>query len=49
VAGFSHTDMLQRDLGAAKYARIYAQAQDIRYKLETDDWDGLQQYVQIEE
>lgn len=49
VAGFSHADTLQRDLGATKYAQIYAQAQDIRYKLETDDWDGLQQYLRIKD
>ncbi len=45
----SHLDMLQRDLGAAKYAQIYAQAQDIRYKVDTGDWDGLQQYLKIKD
>jgi hypothetical protein len=47
LAGETWLDTLQRDLGAAKYAEIYAQAQDIQYKVSSGDWDGLQQYIDI--
>jgi hypothetical protein len=47
VAGETWTDVLERDLGAAKYAAVYASAQDIQYKIRTNDWDGLQQYLQL--
>jgi hypothetical protein len=47
VAGLTYTDIIQRDLGAAKFARIYADAQDIQYKISTNDWDGLQKYLEI--
>lgn len=47
VAGLSYTDIIQRDLGAAKYADIYADAQDIQYKVSTNDWQGLQRYLEI--
>jgi hypothetical protein len=40
-------DKMQRDFGPTKYAEIYANAQDIQYKIRTDDWDGLQQYLKI--
>ena len=46
-AGQTYLDVLQRDLGAAKYAEIYANAQDIQYKVRSNDWDGLQQYLKI--
>jgi hypothetical protein len=48
LAGETWLDTLQRDLGAAKYAEIYAQAQDIQYKIKAGDWDGLQQYIKIQ-
>jgi hypothetical protein len=47
LPGQTWLDNMQRDLGPVKYAEIYAKSQDIRYKLETGDWDGLQQYLQI--
>jgi hypothetical protein len=47
LPGQTWLDNMQRDLGPAKYAAVYAKSQDIRYKLETGDWDGLQQYLQI--
>jgi hypothetical protein len=47
LPGQTWLDNMQRDLGPTKYAQIYAKSQDIRYKLETGDWDGLQQYLQI--
>jgi hypothetical protein len=47
VAGLTYVDIIQRDLGAAKFARIYADAQDIQYKLSVNDWDGLQPYLEI--
>jgi hypothetical protein len=47
VEGHGMLDVLQRDLGAAKYAAIYANAQDIQYKIKTGDWDGLQQYLRL--
>jgi hypothetical protein len=40
-------DKMQRDFGPAKYAALYAVALDIEYKVRTDDWDGLQQYLKI--
>jgi hypothetical protein len=46
-AGNTILDTMQRDLGPAKYAAIYAAGQDILYKVTTDDWDGLQQYLVI--
>jgi hypothetical protein len=46
--GSTYLDVLQRDLGAGRYATIYAKAQDIQYKIKTSDWDGLQQYLEIE-
>jgi hypothetical protein len=45
--GQTFLDVLQRDLGAGKYAAIYANAQDIQYKIKTNDWDGLQQYLRL--
>ena len=48
-AGETFLDVMQRDLGAVKFAEIYASAQDIEYRITTNDWDGLQQYVQIKE
>jgi hypothetical protein len=48
-AGETFLDIMQRDLGAAKFAEIYATARDIEYRITTNDWDGLQQYVQIKE
>lgn len=45
--GLTMLDTLQRNLGAAKYAAIYAAGQDILYKLGNDDWDGLQQYLKV--
>jgi hypothetical protein len=47
LPGQTWLDNMQRDLGAAKYAELYAKAQDIRYKLGTNDWEGLQQYLEI--
>ena len=47
-AGETFLDVMQRDLGAVKFAEIYASAQDIEYRITTNDWDGLQKYVQIE-
>jgi hypothetical protein len=44
-AGSTILDVLQRDLGPAKYAAVYAAGQDIAYKVTSDDWDGLQQYL----
>jgi hypothetical protein len=46
-AGQTFLDVLQRDLGPAKYAEIYAKAQDIQYRIRSGDWDGLQQYLKI--
>ena len=48
-AGETFLYVMQRDLGAAEYAEIYASAQDIQYRIRTNDWDGLQKYVQIKE
>ena len=48
-AGETLLDVMQRDLGPAKFAAIYASARDIEYRITTNDWDGLQQYVQIKE
>lgn len=48
-AGETLLDVMQRDLGGVKYAAIYANAQDIQYKIRTNDWDGLQQYLQVKE
>ena len=48
LAGETWLDTLQRDLGAVKYAELYAQAQDIQYKIKARDWDGLQQYLKIQ-
>jgi hypothetical protein len=45
--GSTILDTLQRDLGPAKYAAIYAAGQDILYKVTNDDWDGLQPYLAI--
>jgi hypothetical protein len=45
--GSTFLDVLQRDLGAGKYATIYAKAQDIQYRIKTSDWDGLQQYLEV--
>jgi hypothetical protein len=47
VPGFTLLDTMQRDLGATQYAAIYAEAQDIQYRIGVDDWDGLQQYLQL--
>jgi TPR repeat protein len=47
--GQTFLDILQRDLGAGKYGAIYANAQDIRYKISSNDWDGLQQYLQVKD
>lgn len=40
-------DKMQRDFGHSKYAEIYSVALDIQYKVRTEDWDGLQQYLKI--
>jgi hypothetical protein len=45
--GLTVLDTLQRDLGATKYAAIYAAGQDILYKVGNEDWDGLQQYLKV--
>jgi TPR repeat protein len=47
--GHTFLDVLQKDLGAGKYGAIYASAQDIKYKIKTNDWDGMQQYLQLKE
>jgi hypothetical protein len=47
--GQTFLDVLQRDLGAGKYAAIYANAQDIQFKIRTNDWDGLQQYLEVKD
>jgi hypothetical protein len=39
-------DILVRDF-RAKYGEIYAASQDIVYKIRNDDWDGLQQYLEM--
>jgi hypothetical protein len=49
LAGETHLDIMQRDLGAAKYAAIYARAQDIKYKIGANDWDGLQQHLEVKD
>jgi hypothetical protein len=49
VAGETRLTVLQRDLGATGYAEIYANAQDIQYKLRANDWDGLQQYLPVKD
>jgi hypothetical protein len=46
-AGQTLLDTMQRDFGPTKYAEIYANAQDIQYKIDTNDWDGLQKYLEI--
>ena len=47
--GQTFLDVLQRDLGAGKYGAVYANAQDIQYKIRTNDWDGLQRYLQLKD
>lgn len=47
AAGETRLTEMQRDFGAAKYAEIYAKAQDIQYKIRAGDWDGLQQYLEV--
>jgi len=47
LVGETLLDAMQRDFGSARYAEIYAKAQDIQYKIKTNDWDGLQQYLEI--
>jgi hypothetical protein len=49
VQGTTLLDSMQRDFTPAKYAAIYANAQDIQYKIRTNDWDGLQQYLQLKD
>ena len=49
AAGETRLTELQRDLGATEYAEIYASAQDIQYKIKANDWDGLQQYLQVKD
>jgi len=49
MPGYTLLDTLQRDLDASRYASIYADAQDIQYKIRTNDWDRLQQYLQLKE
>jgi hypothetical protein len=44
-AGLAVTDQLQRSLSPAKYAAAYAASQEILYKIGTDDWDGLEGYL----
>jgi hypothetical protein len=44
-AGLTLLGVLQRDLGPAKYAAIYATSQDILYKAGNGDWVGLQQHL----
>jgi hypothetical protein len=46
-AAQTFVDVLQRDLGAGKFGTIYAKAQDIQYKIKANDWEGLQQYLEL--
>ncbi|HEX6996280.1 MAG TPA: hypothetical protein VF339_19275 [Gammaproteobacteria bacterium] len=39
-------DILLRDYGA-EYGRVYSAGQDIAYKVQVGDWDGLQQYLEM--
>jgi hypothetical protein len=45
-SAFTLADMFTRDLGATRFGEIYAASQDIVYKINADDWDGLQQYLE---
>jgi hypothetical protein len=45
-AGLTLADTMQRDLGATRFGAIYAASQYIVYKVNTGDWEGLQQYLE---
>jgi len=44
-AGRTIANDLELSLAPAKYAAAYAAGQDILYKIETGDWDGLESYL----
>lgn len=43
-----YRDTIQRDAGAARYARLYAQAQEIVEQVRREDWDALKPYMEID-
>src|SRR5262245_49851658 len=42
---FVPMESLRRDLGEKKFAEIYAEAQDVAYRVRAGDWDGLQPFL----
>ncbi len=44
-AGLTLPDIFQRDLTPKQYAEAYAASQDILYRIEARDWDGLEPYL----
>jgi hypothetical protein len=46
-AGFTIPQVMQRDMTPAQYAKVYAASQDILYRIDSRDWDGLQQYLEM--
>ncbi len=47
--GATLMDIYQRDLGDTTFASAYAASQDIVYKVEQGDWEGLRQYLEMRE
>jgi hypothetical protein len=46
-AGFTIPDVLQRDLPPREHAAAFAASQDILYRIEAGDWDGLEKYLEV--
>jgi len=47
IAGLTLADVFQRDLGARQFAKVYAASQDIVFKVNEGDWEGLRQYLEM--
>jgi hypothetical protein len=45
--GFTIPDQLQQVLTPKQYAAAYATSQEILYKINTGDWDGLNQFLEL--
>jgi hypothetical protein len=42
---FVPMEFLRRNLGEKKFAEIYAEAQDVAYRIRVGDWEGLQPFL----